>query len=172
MRTWKEPKLGTGRIRVRRDTWRTTICRLIRAEQTLEKKMKLFAAYAAVTKQLLDSSKDLAFEDGRQHGQEQVLRLIARWGKARPLEGMGGADMAEALRKVLTPTVAPYADYKGITQAVMDGDVKSVPLYGDRGGWMHDYDADGQTHDWRPVEDGLVRTEHTVVKYQRPPYKK
>ena len=51
-----------------------------------------------------------------------MLRLIARWGKARPLEGMGGADMAEALRKVLTPTVAPYADYKGITQAVTDGE--------------------------------------------------
>jgi hypothetical protein len=101
-------------------TWRTTICRLIRAEQQLEAK-EFFSM----------SEKDDVFEAGRQHGQEQVLRLIARWGKCRPLEGMGGADMAEALRKVLTPTI-PYTDYKGITQAVTDGD-----------------------YNWRPAGNGL-----------------
>ena len=117
MITWEELKLGTGSIRVRRDTWRTTTLRLIRAEQQLEAK-EFFSM----------SEKDDAFEAGRQHGQEQVFRLIARWGKCRPLEGMGGADMAEALRKVLTPTVVPYADYKGITQAVTDGGVKLTDI--------------------------------------------
>jgi hypothetical protein len=130
-----------GIVHVARNTWRETVTRMMRAEQTREEKMKLVATYAAVTKQLLDSSKDLAFEVGRQHGQEQVLRLIARWGKARPLEGMGGADMAEALRKVLTPTIAPYTDYKGITQAVADGDVKltDIPICDAKSGEWSQY---------------------------------
>ena len=124
MRTWKEPKLGTGRIRVRRDTWRETICRLIRAEQEVERATNLMnAAFDAGNVILKDNDK--LREDipaAKQAGRAEVLKLIARWGKCRPLEGMGGADMAEALRKVLTPTVAPYADYKGITQALTDGE--------------------------------------------------
>ena len=142
-----------GIVHVARNTWRETVTRMMRAEQTLEKKMKLFAAYAAVTKQLLDSSKDLAFEDGRQHGQEQVLRLIARWGKARPLEGMGGADMAEALRKVLTPTTAPERCTSTEIEHLPHGQHvvthKSEPEPAGNAAWeIEDYD-------WRPAGNGL-----------------
>lgn len=135
MRTWKEPKLGTGRIRVRRDTWRTTICRLIRAEQEAERATNLMNAAVDAGTTIMNDNMSLregiktaenwaavSIPAAKQAGRDEVLKLIARWGKARPLEGMGGADMAEALRKVLTPTVAPYADYKGITQAVTYGE--------------------------------------------------
>ena len=84
-----------------------------------------------------------SFNSARQSGQEDVLKLIARWGKCRPLEGYNGEQMAEALRKVITPTVAPYTDYKGIGQAAMDGDLA-----------------------------GFERSEHTVVTYKSAPENK
>lgn len=101
-RKWAKPKPGTGRIRVHRDAWRTTVCRLIRAEQAAED-----ADTAARAK------GEIGFAEGRQAGREDVLRLIALWGSARPLEGCSGAQMAEALRGTLKPPIASYTDWEG-----------------------------------------------------------
>ena len=106
-------KSGEDMVEVSRDSWRTTICRLIRAAAMVEYLEKQWAHHL--------TQVDNSFDRGRQHGQEQVLRLIGRWGKCRPLEGLNGEQMAEALRKVLTPTIVQYTDYKGISQAVADG---------------------------------------------------
>lgn len=128
-------------------TWRTTICRLIRAEQEAERAINLMNAavdagdalvlknrkleeavktaenFAAIS---IPASKQVGFEAG----QESVLRLIARWGVCRPLEGYNGKQMAEALRKVLTPAIAPYNDYKGITASErFDQTTLNEPIY-------------------------------------------
>lgn len=119
---WKEPPFGTGRLRIKRATWRETICRLIRAEQEAGRAARLMTVAVDASVELVLKNRQLeeavktaenfaaisipaSKQSGFKAGQESVLRLIARWGKARPLEGMGGADMAEALRKVLTPTI-------------------------------------------------------------------
>jgi hypothetical protein len=138
---WKEPPFGTGRLRIKRATWRETICRLIRAEQEAERATNLMNAAVDAGTTIMNDNMSLregiktaenwaavSIPAAKQAGRDEVLKLIARWGKARPLEGMGGADMAEALRKVLTPIVTPYSDYKGITQAVTDGDVKLTDI--------------------------------------------
>ena len=102
---WKEPPVGTGRLRIKRDTWRTTILRLIRAERELEHKNKLYVAYVEAARRVRAATEQLARFEGRQQGREDVLKQIARWGQCRPLEGYNGAQMAEALRKILTPTI-------------------------------------------------------------------
>lgn len=96
-------------LKVRRGTWRETTLRLIRAEQELDR-----------AKGYMVDMVQAGTNAGRKQGQEDVLRLIARWGVCRPLEGYNGEQMAEALRKVITPTIAPYTDYKGITQAMTE----------------------------------------------------
>lgn len=118
-------------LKVRRGTWRTTICRLIGAEREMERLQKFVLADSErigilenekqelVTKILRQARAQQAmFDAARQTGQNDVLNLIARWGVCRPLEGYNGKQMAEALRKVITPTIAPYTDYKGITQGI------------------------------------------------------
>jgi hypothetical protein len=148
----KTKKFDDILIKVRRGAWRTTICRLIRAEQEAERATILMnAATDAGTTILRDNerlqaegladartigkleadlcmavdaakvSMQIAEEAGIARGREEVLQLIARWGKCRPLEGLNGEQMSEALRKVLTPTIASYTDYKGATEAIQDG---------------------------------------------------
>lgn len=113
-------------LKVRRGTWRTTILRLIRAEQDLDNLNTAFDQYIALRKEqeqkLATRILELARESGESHkaGQEDVLKLIARWGKCRPLEGYNGEQMAEALRKVVVDWQPSYNDYKGITQATTD----------------------------------------------------
>jgi hypothetical protein len=102
---WKEPPFGTGRLRIKRATWRTTILRLIRAEQETERVLGLFEQYKAATDAVRPMEKELALRDGQRQGREDVLRLIGRWGRAVPLAGYNGEQMAEALRKIVTPTI-------------------------------------------------------------------
>ena len=119
-------------LKVRRGTWRTTILRLIRAEQELDR-----------AKGYMVDMVQAGTNAGRKQGQEDVLRLIARWGVCRPLEGYNGEQMAEALRKVVVDWVPSYSDYKGITQATVDS-----------------------------VLEGFERSEHTVVTYKSAPENK
>lgn len=98
-----KPTVGEGRIDISRDRWRTIILRLMRAEQQIDELEDKFR----VVGEAAQASTVIARAAGLQQGREDVLLLIARWGKCRPLEGLNGAQMAEALRKVLTPTIAP-----------------------------------------------------------------
>ena len=117
-------------MKVKISTWRTTICRLIGAEREMERLQKFVLADSERIGILENEKQELAtkilrqaraqqamFNAARQTGQNDVLNLIARWGVCRPLEGYNGKQMAEALRKVITPTIAPYTENKGITQA-------------------------------------------------------
>jgi hypothetical protein len=101
----KHKKNPDRKVTVTQKVWRETTLRLIRAEQNLET-----VADAAKV------SMEIARAAGVAQGRDDVLNLIKRWGKCRPLEGYNGEQMAEALRKVVTPTVPPYDDYKGITE--------------------------------------------------------